>query len=143
MAVDTMVVACKTPFDFEASIRAEPTYIDSAYGKHIVAGPVLEAHVFRGSARQRRMESNGEILGEHPMVVGGYGLTPNVPKDFMDKWLAQNKDYAPVKAGMVKAFSTMTSARDYARDGARVRSGFEAASSADMKKDGVEVRSGD
>ena len=74
----------------------------------------------------------------HPAVVGGYGLTRNVPKDFWDKWIAENADFAPVAAGLIFALGG-DKAKGKAKEQAEIRSGLEPLSTSPTKVDGVKI----
>lgn len=63
-------------------------------------------------------------LPEH-LIIGGYGLTPGVPRDFWEKWLEDNRDSALVKNHLIFAQPNEASARDAARERAGLRSGLE------------------
>jgi hypothetical protein len=58
-------------------------------------------------------------------IAGGYALTPGIPEDFFDYWLAQNKGHPAVKQGLIFAHRQMESARDMAKERAELRSGLE------------------
>jgi hypothetical protein len=139
-AAETVTVACKLPAGLIADIRAEPKVMHTSQGDHLIAGPVLASVTFTGSAAQRRLEAGGQVLGEAGNVVGGYGITPNVDKQFWDKWFEENKDYAPVAKGLIFALPSANAVRSEARDRAGVKNGMEPADRKDMAAAGVEVR---
>lgn len=58
-------------------------------------------------------------------IVGGYGLTEGVPKDFAEAWLTKNADLAPVKNGLVFIQSSMKEARAEAADRRTLKTGLE------------------
>lgn len=58
-------------------------------------------------------------------VIGGYGLTEDVDRDFFEKWLAANKDSAAVKNNLIFAQERATNARAEAKEKAKVKNGFE------------------
>ncbi len=57
--------------------------------------------------------------------IGGYALTRNVSRDFMDAWIAQNKDSDLVVNGMVFINPTDADARDEAKEKRDIKSGLE------------------
>lgn len=137
MAVDTLTVACKLPTGLIATLCEPATLMETPAGKTAIAGAVKAEMMFRGPGAQRRMESGGQTLGEHPLVVGGFGLTPEVPKAFWDAWVIENKDYAPLKNGFIFALGG-DGARKEAMNRRTQLSGFEPINPPTAKKDGVE-----
>jgi hypothetical protein len=69
----------------------------------------------------------GHTFGNAPpgAASGGYALTPNVPLDFWEAWLAINADSDVVRKGVVFSASKTVDARARAVEQAAVRSGFE------------------
>lgn len=59
-------------------------------------------------------------------IIGGYALTDNVPTEFMENWLKENKDHAAVKAGTIFMHGSLADARAHAKDGRDVKTGLEA-----------------
>jgi hypothetical protein len=68
------------------------------------------------------------IVGAHRAsdggTIGGYAIT-QVPKDFWDKWMAQNKDYEPLKKGFIVAWEKQDTVEGTAREKVDEMSGFE------------------
>jgi hypothetical protein len=120
---DTVWVACKLPNGLLAE-TADITFEDIA-GNKVATKRNVRQVVFRGSAQQRILENAGQTLGEAPLVIGGYGLT-EVPADFWERWIEENTEYAPVKAGLIFAASKVQNVRAEAKEKARLRSGQEA-----------------
>lgn len=58
-------------------------------------------------------------------VIGGYGLTEGVDKDAFEKWLVAHKDQPYVKNELVFAQAKTNSARDKAKENAKVKTGLE------------------
>ena len=93
--------------------------------------------IMGGGMRQiKRADPTGEqvhILGNavaqnaapHTTMVGGYALTYNVPKDFWDRWLTDNKQSDMVKNGLIFAHVSTASATDESKEKAEIKSGFE------------------
>lgn len=59
-------------------------------------------------------------------IVGGYGLTPNVPKEFWDTWLKKNHRHAAISNGTLFIHTDGKSAESMAKERRDVTSGFEA-----------------
>lgn len=59
-------------------------------------------------------------------VVGGFGLTPNVQKDFWDAWLEQHKNLKFVKNGQIWAYKSIEGAKAKAKEMAEIKHGMEA-----------------
>jgi hypothetical protein len=58
-------------------------------------------------------------------VVGGYAITHGVPKDLWDKWLADNKDSAMVKNGVIFAHEKSSYGDGLATEQKGIRTGME------------------
>lgn len=58
-------------------------------------------------------------------AYNGYGLTPNIPKEFWDKWLEQNKDADYVKNKLIFAHERQIDAIAEANENRKRRSGLE------------------
>jgi len=59
-------------------------------------------------------------------IVGGYGITENVPKDLWDAWLKKNHKLPAVLNGAVFIHNDLKSAEQIAKERRDVPSGFEA-----------------
>lgn len=70
------------------------------------------------------LEASKGVLPGHA-IIGGYGLTPGVPKDLWDKWYEDNKASALVQNNIVFAHKTSGGAGDMAREHAGQLSGLE------------------
>jgi hypothetical protein len=124
MANEKVIVSCKLPHGLVIEAR-EVSYFTGPNGEQIPTYKVLDSARLRGSAEARRMESDGKVMGEVPLVVEGYGLT-EVSKDLWEAWLAQNKDSALVKSNLVYASPKIDLAKSQAREqGPQVKSGLE------------------
>lgn len=121
--MDTVTVACKLPNGLTLEI-SDIEWLEIK-GESVPRMSNTERHIVRGSAQARLMESNGGLIGETTQVVGGFGMT-KVPAAFWDQWILRNKDYPPVKAGLIFAAVRDEKARDAAREfGPARRSGLE------------------
>lgn len=67
----------------------------------------------------------GRITGKPVAVVGGYGITPNVPKDFMDAWMKKNERMPAVVNGLIFVELEPASAVDAAETFAELKTGYE------------------
>jgi hypothetical protein len=63
----------------------------------------------------------------HPRypVIGGYALTPGVPRAFWEQWLEQNKDADYVKNKLIWAHHERKSVESWARDHKDVKCALE------------------
>ena len=69
---------------------------------------------------------NGPIIILNPRMCG----YTQVDEDFMNKWLDQNKDFAPLVSGAIFVEKTIAKAQDSAAALADEKTGFEAESQA-------------
>lgn len=58
-------------------------------------------------------------------IVGGYGLTEGVPKDFAEAWLKSHADLGTVKNGLVFIQTSESSAKAAAKERRDVKTGLE------------------
>lgn len=126
---ETVTVACRLPtglvcdvVDME-SFKAAIPRMEARQPYHVARKGRFR---LRGYQEARRADSAGTIETEARNVIGGYGLTSNVPKDLWEEWLAQNADYPPVKNGLIFAHTQRRSAETYATEHAELKSGFDA-----------------
>lgn len=70
-------------------------------------------------------------------IIGGFGITPNVPKDFWEAWLEQHKSLKFVRNGQIWAYKSTQGARDKAREMAELKHGMEGLS-VDQLPSGIE-----
>jgi hypothetical protein len=66
----------------------------------------------------------GGIAPEHE-IVGGYGLTHGIPRDFAEEWFRQNANSAMVKNNLIFMQGREQEARAQARDQKTLKSGVE------------------
>ncbi|QPF81669.1 hypothetical protein IC762_17750 [Bradyrhizobium genosp. L] len=59
------------------------------------------------------------------VIAGGYALTPNVPGDFMEKWMEANKDSPMVKNNVIFVQKSDAAAQKQAKEQKEVQSGLE------------------
>lgn len=58
-------------------------------------------------------------------VIGGYGITPDVPADFWDWWVKKHARLEFVRKGQVFVEGDLASAQDHAEERAEVKTGME------------------
>lgn len=75
-----------------------------------------------GGELNRRVTLNGANKSE---VIGGYGITHGVDKEFFEEWKRINADFPPLKKGLIFAHDKPASAAAQAKEQAELKSGFE------------------
>lgn len=85
-----------------------------------------ETYVLKGNVINISKMRKG-IMPDHQIIGGSYGyaLTPNIPREFWERWLDAHKDMDCVKNGLIWAHSEDASLRRYARDNEENKSGLE------------------
>jgi hypothetical protein len=125
---DTVVVACKLPAGVILRVfRMEDRETILAAGSRVVekiAVPFGQTVTIRGNAVDPAQLMQG-VFPEHVFGQTGYALTHDVPREIWDLWYEQNKESDLVRNGLIFAHATERSARDQARDGAKLLSGLE------------------
>jgi len=74
-----------------------------------------------------RLNGNTFPFGQPPnfLIIGNYGITPNIPENVWDKWLEQNKDSDLVRNKLIFAYRSGDKVADCAKEHAKTRSGME------------------
>lgn len=115
-----VTVACKLPnglvlriFDF---VDSEDPLPGGGTRGFKIARQRREVYVLRGPAHYLDKPRAVD-------VAGGFALTPNIPQQFWEEWLAQNDDTDIVKNGLVFAHSRDTAGQ--ARELFQLKSGLE------------------
>jgi hypothetical protein len=67
-------------------------------------------------------------------ISSGYGLT-TVDRGLWERWLDEHRTYPAVQSGMIFAVESAASAKDRAKDGLKVKTGFEPAEHLKKPKD--------
>lgn len=134
---DTVTVACKVANGLILEVSEmrpvdEPTGFGGGTRSTKKAFPTGERFVLRGNAIDIVKLRAGEDSGFSR--VGGAALTPGVPRDFWERWLAQHKDDPVVVNGLVFAHATIDGASGMARERKDVESGLEGIDPADPAK---------
>ncbi|AWJ93314.1 hypothetical protein Sp245p_26190 (plasmid) [Azospirillum baldaniorum] len=137
---ETVTVACKLPHGLELR----------TFTMEEVSEPVMGGG-FRSVKMARQDETTFVIKGnafpqnmapEHP-IIGGFGLTPGVPKGFWDKWLEQNASSALVRSGLIFAHAKPGHAEGEARERTELRSGLERIDPKNPPRVGMQVTQAD
>ena len=58
-------------------------------------------------------------------VIGGYGITENVPKEHFEQWMKMNRSHPAVTGGLIFSHGQTASAEAKAREQAEFRHGME------------------
>ena len=58
-------------------------------------------------------------------VIGGYGITENVPEDFINRWLEVNSEHPAVVNGLIFAQKNFASAKSEAHEKRELKHGIE------------------
>ena len=67
--------------------------------------------------------TKGQII--RPAQIGGYAITEDVPKEFFEEWMRQNKETAVVQNQLIFAHEQIASVKDMAQDRDELCHGFE------------------
>lgn len=124
--VDTVYVACKLPngivLQCDEMVEHREPVMGGGFKEVKVARRTGETYRIAGNALDVEKIKAGEI---NHLVIGGFAITPGIPKEFWDRWYEQHKHMDIVKGGHIYAHTQDASVRDYARDGQKLRSGLE------------------
>jgi hypothetical protein len=129
---ETVTVALKHPAGIILRIFKQVDGIETGIGgnqKRVKVSQVVEKDgvpyqfVLNGNRIARGAETDEDRVAK--TIVGGYALTPNVPKDLWEVWREQNKDHDLVRNHLIYATDGEARARDQAKDQRAVRSGLE------------------
>lgn len=118
-----VTVACKLPNGLILHIDKMETIFEPVMG-----GGTRESKIASRLGEAVKINGNAVKFGDIPAftIAGGYALTTNVPAEFWDAWLAQNKDSDMVKNGLVFAHGKSDYAADKAKEQKDVLSGLHA-----------------
>jgi hypothetical protein len=120
-STDTVTVACKLPNGLRLRIFKMREISEQAPGgprtieQSFQVGPTI---VVRGPALPF-----GVVPSE--LIIGGYALTKDVPRDFWETWLEQNVDLDCVQKGLIFARKNTDDAVAKAKDRSTIKSGLE------------------
>ncbi|PWT77549.1 MAG: hypothetical protein C5B60_02640 [Chloroflexi bacterium] len=117
-----VTVACKLPGGLLMRIFAPMTRPEPVMG-----GGTREVTTWEPTGQGRWARGNAVPYGVVPSwpIVGGYGLTHDVPKDFWDKYLEQNRDSPWIVHHLVFAYEDAAQAAAAAKEKAALKSGLE------------------
>lgn len=117
----TVSIACKLPAGLVMQLQREETRRDPAPNDGNRTVKVFakygDKYTLNGFSRSPSLNPK--------LVVGGFAITSNIPKDFAEEWFKQNADFPPVKRGFVKMFSSDNMASGYASEHEKMKSGYE------------------
>ena len=68
-------------------------------------------------------------------VVGGFGITEQVPQAFFDEWSAKNKELPALQNGLIFAMGKFDSVADKAEEMSGMKNGLEALDPSKVDKD--------
>lgn len=122
-ARDTVTVACKVP---NGIIIQNAVLIDAF--EPVFGGGSRPIKKAEPSGPQIHLNGPSRAPGADPeakRVVGGYGLTHNVPRKEFELWLHNNAELDIVKKNLIFAHGDTDRAADQARDQKTFRSGLE------------------
>jgi hypothetical protein len=124
-AFETVTVGCKIPNGLILRTFRPATVIEQTQGgghKEVtISEPTGEQVVLNGS----RYDSGSEEDERPYIIMAGVGFTPNVAKEFFDRWLEQNKSSDIVKRGLIFARGGEADLRSQASEMREVKSGLE------------------
>lgn len=100
---------------------AEKTPETVTVGCKLPHGLHLELHDAAGQVTDRVTVAGANSSD----IIGGHGVTLNVPKAFFEEWLKRNKGSAAVRNELIFAHTNANDVAAQARDNAKNKSGFE------------------
>lgn len=122
MAGEVVTVYCKLPNGLQLQLHGMQDIHEPVMGGGSRATqkayPIGARHLVYGFARRI------EKAPDH-QIIGGYGITPNVPKDFWDAWIAQNALHDAVVNKLLFAHVKHDHATGQAKEQAELKSGLE------------------
>ena len=135
MAGTTVVVGCKLPHGLVLRLQVEHVQKvnigGAVYDEKLSvfdSSEDAEVHILKGFARHSAQVPDAKIVGAHRATdggtIGGYAIS-YVPKDFWDKWAAQNRDFPPLRNGTIIAWEKQDTVEGHAKERIDVMSGFE------------------
>lgn len=120
-AREVVSVACKLPNGF---ILRE--FKPAQESELVLGGGARDLTVHRETGRQVEVKGVAYRFGmAPPILVNGYRVTPNVPKDLWDGWLEANRDSDLVRNRIVFADVQDSEIKARTRESEAVPTGFE------------------
>jgi hypothetical protein len=120
---DVVTVCCKTPNGL--ILQNEELY--DGY-EQVFGGGNRPVKLARKVGDPIRINGNARAPGSDPdakRVIGGYGLTYNVPKEAFETWMRNNASLDIVRLKLIFAHEDTARAEDQARDQKSLRTGLE------------------
>jgi hypothetical protein len=120
---DTVVVGCTLPNGLVlqlSELREGNEAVPGGFRSVKQARRLPETYTLRGTAYNFNPKP-----ADNPMLVAGFSITPGIPKEFWERWLAINADSDVVRNGLVFAASDDARARPHAAENAKQNSGLE------------------
>lgn len=135
-AAETVTVACKFPNGILMTV-----YKMDEYDEPVLGGGTRRAKRAAPVGEPIKINGPAAFQGEAPRceVIGGYGLTHNVPKDIAEKWMVDNKDSPLVKNKVIFISGTADGVKGRAKDFKDERSGFERLDTSTKSQQGKQV----
>lgn len=93
----------------------------------VMGGGTRPIKVWRGVGKQYVINGAASSFGEAPkhLVIGGYAMTPGIPKDVWENWRETHGDSPLLQNGLIFAHESAGHSEGHAKDGAALRSGLE------------------
>lgn len=90
-------------------------------------GVMREEESYRSTGKQYPLNGNRTPFGVIPSykIVDGYAMTPGVPKDVWEVWVAQHADHPLVVNHLIEAHQDIDYLAAFAREGRKLKSGLE------------------
>lgn len=121
-ARDVVTVALKHPTGivieaFEKVKTQEP----------VLGGGFRDSVAYRSTGQQYPLHGNRVPFGKMPNyeIIGGYALTPNIPKEIWEVWKEQHHDSDLIKNNLITAYEKLDMSQDFAKEHETTRSGLE------------------
>jgi hypothetical protein len=120
----TVSIASKLPMDLTLRVFDFKTQHEPVMGGGVREYKIAEQR--RGSQSFIAIgNSFAQNKGPHQQISSGYAITHDIPKDFWDEWLEQNKEADYVINGMIFAHVSSSSTIAEAREKEAEKSGLE------------------
>ncbi len=121
---ETVTVACKLPHGLIMQLQERATQVQPVMG-----GGLRETEMWVPSNTHAPIPLYGNAHPENKAptadLASGFALTYDVPKDFWDQWVEQNKTLPAVKNGLIFAQPNARRAKDEAKDKVSLKTGLE------------------
>lgn len=124
---ETVVVGCKIPNGMVLHLDRMVEFKQPILGGGVEKGEIAQRlpDTFRLNGNSVALNPDGRVTEIDHRIIGGYGITTGIPRDFWDRWLAANKDADYVRNRLVFAVGDEERAVSVAREQAEIRSGLE------------------